>query len=109
MSPFNDPSTDTMLLRLKEIALNGSERGALYDQGVLSVISQIEKEGSFTANPALILRLVECGVRITDSENEDAERILRERGWSLAEGVEYANGIAQAQGLLSHYKRNKSS
>ena len=108
MPPFFDPASDPTLLNLKGIALRGGDRGPQYDQGVLAVISQIEKEKAFSVNPIgglilLMLTQQQSGSQLlTDQELNEGRRFLAGRGWTLEEGVEYANGIKCAEGLLSH-------
>jgi hypothetical protein len=102
---FDNPQFDPRILSLKRIALNGGEYGPYYDQGVLSVITQIEGTGKFIPNPLRGLAFLKHNPNIlTAEEKENFERALQLRGWTLDEGVAYSNGIEAAEIELYRYK-----
>src|SRR5258708_7928231 len=98
---------------LKRIALGGKgEHGRLYNQGVLSVIGQIESKGSFDPDPIKLVAGVQTDLErgahaTTQQEQEQAQEMAQARGWTLKEAVQFAAGVAQAESLLSRYKRKK--
>ncbi len=110
MSNLNsDPRHDQLFLGLKEIATRGGERGPLYDQGVLSVVAQIEQSGTY--KPSRLLSLIDlCRnpelVRssLTAAEVEELEQVLASRGWTLAQGAEFAAGVSAAESTLQQYR-----
>ncbi len=106
---MNDPQFDPLLLSLKGIATRGGERGPLYDQGVLSVISQIEQSGTY--KPSRLLPLINLGRNpdfarsyLTTNEMTELEEELVSRGWSPEQGAEYAAGVDAAETTLNHYR-----
>jgi hypothetical protein len=113
MLPNFDAATDPTLLNLKQIATKGGERGPLYDQGVLSVIRQIEQCGYYTPDRTagvicLLLTEQNGGPELlTKAEREKAQRLLKERGWTLKQAVEYFDGIECAEKLMFHLKKNE--
>jgi hypothetical protein len=110
--PHNDPRTDPILLNLKGIATRGGERGPLYDQGVLSVIAQIEQLGAY--KPSRFLPLIDLGRNplaarsyLLPAEIAGLEHFLASRGWTVAEGAEFAAGVSAAESTLKHYRSEK--
>jgi hypothetical protein len=105
------PPPDPTLTSLKQSALEGSGRGELFDQGVLSVVRSVEGTGRYTLNrAAAILALLPLHERgdlaiLTAEEVADARRLLESKGWTPEQGAEYAVGVSHAQNLLYHFAR----
>ena len=99
------PVENLMLLQIKSNATKGGERGPHYDQGVLSVTSQIEKTGKFSPN-----RLAEHVIMFRDSphslsyeELQSIQRHLAETGMAADEALSYALGVEFAEIILRHF------
>lgn len=109
------PTDDGTFLNLKQIARSGGEKGPLYDAGVLSVIDQIEKTGTFVKNPMRgIILLYSTHQKLpqrllSDDEINQAKQFLAERGWTLAQAMQFAGGIDTAESLLSHLGPKKET
>lgn len=101
---LNNPQNDLRIIGLKNIALKGGEFGPHFDQGILSVISQIEKTGKFIPNPLRGLALLQIPGTLSPEEKENFENALRSHGWTLDEGVAYSKGVEAAEIELANYK-----
>ena len=106
---MSDPQTDRILLALKGTATRGGEHGPLYDQGVLYVIAQIEQSGFYMTSR--LLPLIDLGGNpelarsiLSSAERRELEQELASRGWSPAQGAEYAAGISAAENMLEQYR-----
>jgi hypothetical protein len=113
MSRFPDYAHDPVFSGLKQIAEAGGERGPRYDQGVLSVIRQIEDRGCFDPDPIKQLAGIHYALKmraniITPEEVRQAEEMARERGWTLEEGAQYAAGVMDAEKNLAAYSSTKA-
>jgi hypothetical protein len=112
MNSFFAPTNDPALLNLKNVAQSGrEERGPLYDQGVLAVIGQIEREGCYVpdrrAGIICLMKVQEGSAQrlLTADELETGRGILAQRGWTLDQAVEYFNGIRFAEQMLHHLRK----
>jgi hypothetical protein len=104
------PHSDFMVENLRAVALKGGEYGPLFDQGVLSIINQIDETGSFVPGIAAILIDMQSNPKAaeqcyTPEERAEALALTRERGWTLEEGVEFGKGVFHALTLLRGYLR----
>jgi hypothetical protein len=105
-----NPGADPVLISLKRIALSGrGEYGPLYDQGVLSVIQQIETTGSFTPSPLTLMcsvnRVIQLDANaLSHDEIAQATAMAQARGWTLEEGARYAAGVQAAESALAFYR-----
>jgi hypothetical protein len=109
MDRYADPRTDPMLIGLKGVALQGEEQASFYKLGLLSVIEQIEKTGTYV--PARLGLFIELGNRPDVAElmclkDEIAEmrRELTVRGWSPKQGAQFAMGVCQAESSMEAYR-----
>jgi hypothetical protein len=115
MRPMDQqPNQDPILLNLKQIAFRGGEKGPIFDQGVLTIINEIEASGHFARGGiASILSLMQLeqttvGARLlTDEERSAGYQFIAQNGWTLDQGSQYANGVFFAEGLLNCYQRAK--
>ena len=104
-----DQRTNSAILDLKAQAEAGGEFGPYFDQGVLSVLGQIESAGSYAADPIRIADAVyqadAAGMAgmVTAEERERAERLALEKGWSLQACAEFARGVMHAESRLAAY------
>lgn len=103
-----EAAIDGTLLNLKRIAMRGGERGPLYDQGTLDVISQIEALGYWMPNRmcSLIgaLSVQERAAILRPEEVAEAKEFLAEKGWTIDQGIEYASGVDGAERMLFRFK-----
>lgn len=105
-----DARTDSLLLTLKQIAAKGSENGPLFDQGVGDVVREVETRGRFRMNREAS-RINELAIQersgmqvLTDEETRGVRAMLAERGWTLEQALEYADGVQKTQDCLKHFK-----
>jgi len=110
MKPSRDPAADPALLDLKRSAAAGTGRGPLYDRGVLAVVEQVERSGSFAPDPITLVDLVHfsrtTGANVVSAkEMTRAEHMARQRGWSWDEAAQYAAGVQLAETALAPYRR----
>jgi hypothetical protein len=111
-SPLRQPAIDPVLLDLKSVAMAGGKLGPLFDQGVLSVIDRIERTDTFTPDPIKCVHGIHHALArganfITAAERANAEEMVRQRGWTLEQGAQYARGVAHAESTLSLYDATK--
>jgi hypothetical protein len=103
-----DPRNDPWFIGLRGIAMRGGDRGPLYDQGVLSVIEQIERTGRHV--PSLLKGLGHLAERdplraiYTPDEIAALERELAVRGWTIEQGAQFAKGVSDAEEALKAYR-----
>jgi hypothetical protein len=114
MSRFPDYAHDVVFLGLKQLAEAGGDRGPLYDQGVLSVIRQIERRGCFDPDPIKQLAGIHHALKtqpkvVTPEEARRAEEMAKQRGWTLGEAAQYAAGVMDAEKNLAAYGDKKDS
>jgi hypothetical protein len=111
--PPVDPANDPVVKNLKQIALKGGEKGPRYDQGVLAVVSQIEREGHFTRDRMCgILCLMGTQQKtntrlLTDEEQAKGQKFIFRHGWTLEQAIEYASGVEFAESMLSRFRKNE--
>lgn len=111
MRQYPDPVSSPILAQLRSIALQGKGgKGPFYDQGVLSVISQIDEKGCFTPSVVRIVADIHRRPTVAEScytpqESAAALRIIQEMGYTLEQGAEYADGIHTAEEHLSHFRQ----
>lgn len=103
-------------MRLKNIASKGGKNGPFFDLGILSVIEQIERTGTFVPNPIKSLediqRAIEFGIAnsiLTKDEIADAERTAKAHGMMLEEAGQYGAGVAAAENSLFAYAKRRLS
>jgi hypothetical protein len=114
MARFNDPKTDLVLLALKAIATKGGDRGPLFDQGVLALIGQIERNGHFTRGGiGGLITLMHMPEQtksrlLTDEEFAEGQRFLAQHGWVLDQAIKYADGVLFAEAVLPYYGRDRA-
>jgi hypothetical protein len=107
--PF-DPSTDPTLLSLKRIAETGGDRGRRYDEGVLSVIEIVLRDGQFARNR--MVGLLVCfnaqrnlsGKLLKADEEAELQSFIASRGWSMEQATEFLGGVDAAERLLHVYE-----
>jgi hypothetical protein len=108
---FLNPAHDPTLLALKQIAEAGGERGPLYDEGVLSVVRQVEAQEHFVRNPicgpltAMQLQQQTQANILTPDELDQGRRFLEARGWTLDQSFQYVCGVKDAENHLAHLRR----
>ncbi len=103
-----DEDYDPWLYGLKCIALNGGDRGPLYDRGMLDVIEEVERTGGYTPSP--LLALIDLPKQpghlwLTPDIRAELEAELRRRGWTVEQGAEYARGVWHAERDFKRYRR----
>jgi hypothetical protein len=105
MAPRIDFATEGILQKLHLAATAGSGRSPLHNQGVLDVVSRVRRDGRLERDPLIpIITLFgeepAGGRLLSDEERAEATRILAGRGWTAAQGFEYARGVSAAEDLI---------
>jgi hypothetical protein len=101
---------DYRFRQLQWIATRGGTHGRTYDQGVRSVIEQIEATGGFRPNPLLaylidLYAFPQLADAPYDAEGFAAARdFLAESGWTVEQGYDFARGAWLAERALSDYQ-----
>lgn len=106
-----NPTSDPQLQSLKALALRGGDRGPHFDRGALTVIEQIEREGSYTPDRREGLICLAYAQRngppllLTAEESAEAGQVLAGMGLTLEQGIEFFSGVSTAQQLLFRYRK----
>jgi hypothetical protein len=107
--PF-DASTDPRLIGLKRIAEGGGDRGPLYDEGVLSVINAILKEGHFVRSRHVGLMVLFVAQRqltqklLTSDEEAELQHFIASHGWTFDEASQFLDGVDLVERMLQVYE-----
>jgi hypothetical protein len=108
-----NPESDFLFTGLRAVALKGGEHGPDYDQGVLSVIRQIEQTGSWEGSVMVVFLPVPSPDALrtcfTQEELAEAERMRLALGLTPEQAEQYARGVFAAQHTLQSYKRKNES
>lgn len=103
------PRTDPTLLAIKTAAAAGTGRGVLYDQGLMSVVEQVETGGVYSPNN--LRSLIALGtlpdlaaLTLTPEERDELARELAHRGWTADQAIEYARGVEDGEAALAAYR-----
>jgi hypothetical protein len=104
---LNKPVENLMLLQIKANATRGSERGPHYDQGVLSVTSQIEETGKFTPHRLAqhVLMFRDSPHSLNQLELHSIQQFLAETGMTADEALSYAVGVEFAEIMLRNFNQ----
>jgi hypothetical protein len=76
----------------------------------LAVVGRVERDGYYTVDPiggTLLLmgdQRLTAAPLLTPEEKQEGTRFLAQRGWTLAQGLEYAKGIKMAESILGQYR-----
>lgn len=103
------PGDDPLVRNLKSIALKGGDRGKFYDNGVLAVVEQIERQGHFEHNRIIGkmgLYKVQQDIAqrmLTDEEVADVTQFVSQYG-TFDEAYQYVDGLDFAERTLFPYK-----
>jgi hypothetical protein len=109
-----DPMTYGALSNLKDFVRRGTERGPIYDQGILEVVATVEGTGSFRRGGiAGIIKLMDLqrrtiGRMVANEEAAEGERFLAARSWTIDEGLQYANGVRFAEEILKMFEATRT-
>lgn len=106
----NSPSHDPALLDLARISEAGSDRGPFYDKGIKAVIEEIVNRKGFvrSAIRTLILSAAADQYRQPGTPIPTAvQEFLDANGWSLAEGIQFAQGIDETETQLTKFRVDK--
>ena len=98
------------LFDLKLIAEAGRDHGTQYDKGMQSVITEIASQKHFVPSRIgrlLVLASLDRSAKqsmITLEERSEVWDFLDSRGWTLNQGLKYAQGIAYAETAFARFQ-----
>src|SRR5207244_2679575 len=109
-----NPESDFLFTGFRAVALKGGEYGPYFDQGVLSVIRQIEETGSW--EPNIMVAFIPMSSNpdaikscFTKEELAEAEQKCIALGLTPQQAEQYARGVFAGQHTLKQYKRKKDT
>lgn len=113
MNEHSSAANHPLLRKIKQTAIDGGDRGPLYDRGVLDTIAMIERDNSFVRNRMVNLFLLfgvhrSAGCILEDAELAECEAFMRDHSWSFPETMQYIDGIDFVERMLWLFEDRKS-